>query len=181
MLFSFVTPSGFYGGQVVASMVGLDKVGSMHILRLYPFVIAVRKAPPLDQILQLLSSSDSSVGENPLYLLFFFSIDYVWWRSGEVGTMGLGLVVWGEKGSMKHVVYLPRHRECQPVDDWRDYFCDTKGTIPLWVYLGHLVWQFQVRGLQPDLVPYLVPGQHGWRVIGYAVEGIDRSFPPVNH
>jgi hypothetical protein len=124
----------------MASIVGLDEVGGMHMLGLDPFIIAIRKAPPLDQILQLLSLPSSSVRENPLYLLFFLSIDYVWWWSGEVRAMGFGLVVWGEKGGMECVVYLPCHWERQPVDNWGNYFGDTKGAVPFWIYLGHLMW-----------------------------------------
>jgi len=111
MLFSFADLGRFYGGWPVASMVGSDEIRSMHVLWAHPFVIAIREALPLDQILQFLSSSDSSMGEDPLYLLFFFPIDDVWRWSGEVGAMCFVFVVWGEKGRMEHVVYLPCHRE----------------------------------------------------------------------
>jgi hypothetical protein len=142
MLSFLANLSGFYGGQAMASVVGLDEIRGVHTLRPHPFVIAVRKALPLDQILQLLGSSDLLVGEDSFYLLFFLPINHVWWRSGEVGAMGFGLVVWREKGCMERVMYPPHYWECQLVDDWGYHFCDTKGAIPFWVYLGHLVWQF---------------------------------------
>jgi hypothetical protein len=131
----------FYGGQPVVSMVGSDEVGGMHVLWAYPFVIAIREALPFDQILQFLGPSSLSMGENPLYLLFFFSINNIWRRTGEVGAMCFGLMVWEKKGCMEHIVYLPCHWECQPVDNWGYHPCDIKGTILLWVQLGCLVWQ----------------------------------------
>ena len=47
----------------------------MHVSRVYPFVIALGKAFPFDQVLELLRSAIAPMIYNSLDLLFFFTID----------------------------------------------------------------------------------------------------------
>ena len=81
-------------GRMV-SVVFSDKVGSVHVCWVYPFVIAVREALPLDQILEPSCASDAAMAEDPLYLLLFFPVHDIRWWSGVVRPMRRGLMVGG--------------------------------------------------------------------------------------
>ena len=47
----------------------------MHVSRVYPFVIAVGEAFPLDQVLELLRPAITPMTYDSLDFLFFFAID----------------------------------------------------------------------------------------------------------
>ena len=124
----------------VSSVVFSDKVRGVHVCWLHPFVVTIRETLPLDQILQFLRSPNAAMAKDPFYLLFFFSIHNVGWRSGVIRPMCRGLMVWGEKGCVERVVDPPGGRESQLVDDWRDHPSDDEGSVSLGVYLGGLMW-----------------------------------------
>ena len=56
-------------------MVSRDEIRGMHMSRVYPFVIAVGKAFPFDQVLEFLRSAIAPMTYDSLDLLFFFAID----------------------------------------------------------------------------------------------------------
>jgi hypothetical protein len=72
-----------------------------------PFVIALRKSLPFDQVLKHPISAEVPVIDNFFDLLFFFPIDYVGQRSGEVRPMTDSFFVRGKKGCVEDIVYPP--------------------------------------------------------------------------
>jgi hypothetical protein len=88
-------------------MVVFDHAGRMHMPRGDPLVVAFREPLPLDQVLECPMFAEILVIDNFFDLLFFFPVDYVWWRLREVGPMTNHFFVRGEKGCVKDIVYLP--------------------------------------------------------------------------
>ena len=60
------------------------------------FVIKVVPTPPFFSMIS-----------DRIYFLFFFSFNNVRGRFREVLSMNVGFLIWSEKVSMKHIVYLP--------------------------------------------------------------------------
>jgi hypothetical protein len=79
--------SGFYGLLSIHLMVKFDECWSMDLIGVFPSVVALRVALPLDQILQGLAPPPGLVGTYLLHLIFFFSVNQIRWWSGEVGAV----------------------------------------------------------------------------------------------
>jgi hypothetical protein len=79
--------SGFYVASGQRLMVEFDEVGSMGLIGVFPSVVTFRVALPFDQILQGLVPPPGPMGTYLFHFIFFFSINQVWWRSGEVGAV----------------------------------------------------------------------------------------------
>src|SRR5579863_2153764 len=88
-------------------MISLYQVGGMHLVSWFPGVIAFRVALPFEEILELFSSTMTSVASYLLHLVLRFSRDKVRWRSGVVGSVRVHFDVWGKEASMEHGVDVP--------------------------------------------------------------------------
>ena len=75
-------------------MVSGNEIRGVHMSRVYPFVITVREAFPFDQVLKLSHFTITPMTYDSFDLLFFFSVDQVWGRPGEVRSMITGFSVW---------------------------------------------------------------------------------------
>ena len=79
---------GFYPLQLVASVIGVNKVRCVYLLRRLPRVVGLWISAPLDEVLELSRPSVTSVASYLLHFVLLFSLDKVRWRSGEVGAVG---------------------------------------------------------------------------------------------
>src|SRR5579863_7057608 len=88
-------------------MISLYEIWGMHLISWFPSVIALRVAFPFEEVLELFSPFMTSVAPYLLHLVFRFSRDKVGWWSGVVGSVRVGLDVWGEKAGVEHRVNVP--------------------------------------------------------------------------
>jgi hypothetical protein len=65
----------------------VDEGGGMDLIGVFPSVIALRVAPPFDEILQGPGVPPSPVTADLLHFILFFPCDQVGWWSCEVGSM----------------------------------------------------------------------------------------------
>jgi hypothetical protein len=68
-------------------MIEFDEGWCMDLIGIFPGVVAFGIALPFDQILQGLAAPPSPVCADLFHFVFFFSINQVGWRLGEVRTM----------------------------------------------------------------------------------------------
>ena len=68
-------------------MIKFDEGWHVDLIGVFPSVVAFRITFPFDQILQGLMLPPGPVGMYLLHFVFLFSINQIWWRSGEVGAM----------------------------------------------------------------------------------------------
>jgi hypothetical protein len=66
----------------------------MNIIMIFPAIVCVRIALPLDQVLLLLPSAVMLLVQNGLDLVFLLSIDDIWGRFKVIGPMFGGFLVW---------------------------------------------------------------------------------------
>src|SRR5579863_4592431 len=88
-------------------MISLYQVGGMYLVSWFPGVITFRVAFPFEEILELLSSTMTSVAPYLLHLILCFSCDKVRWVSGVIRSMRVRFDVWGKEASMEHRVDVP--------------------------------------------------------------------------
>jgi len=88
-------------------VISLYQVGGVYLVSWLPGVIAFRVALPFEEILELLSSTMTSVAPYLLHLILRFSCDKVRWRSGVVRSVRVRFDVWGKEASMEHGVDVP--------------------------------------------------------------------------
>jgi hypothetical protein len=68
-------------------VIKFDEFRCIDLIGIFPSVIAFRVALPFDEILKGFAMSLSPMGANLFHFVFFFSINQVWWRSGEIGAV----------------------------------------------------------------------------------------------
>jgi hypothetical protein len=68
-------------------MIEFDEHGGMDLIGIFPSVVTFGIALPFDQILQGLAAPPSPVCMDLFHFVFFFSINQVGWRLGEVRTV----------------------------------------------------------------------------------------------
>jgi hypothetical protein len=70
--------------------------------------------------LEFLTFAILPVIDNFFNLLLFFSVNQVWWGSGEVWSMVSHLPIREKKGGMKHVMDSPIVQQLKPIGYQRD-------------------------------------------------------------
>ena len=73
----------------------------------FPGVIGLGVPLPLDQVLESSPFPKVAMVSDGLDFVFFFSIDDVWGRSREVGSVLFCFMIRGQKAGMENVVYCP--------------------------------------------------------------------------
>jgi hypothetical protein len=68
-------------------VIEFDELGRMDLIGVLPGVVAFGVAYPFDQVLQGLGPPPGPVGTDLLHFVFFFSINQIRWRSGEIGAV----------------------------------------------------------------------------------------------
>ena len=75
-------------------MIKFDELRGMHLVSWFPCVVTFRVPFPLNEILELSSPTMTSVVNDTLHFILFFSIDQVRRWPGEVGSVCCGFLVW---------------------------------------------------------------------------------------
>ena len=88
-------------------MIKFDEVWGMYLISWFPCVVTFRISLPLYEILQSSGPTMTSVVNNALHFILFFTIDQVRWWPGKVRSVCCGFLIWGEEGGVEHVVYAP--------------------------------------------------------------------------
>jgi hypothetical protein len=86
---------GLYAVEIMASIVLFQKVGCIQVIFCLPRIVGFRISFPLKEILELFVLPKVAMASDGFYFIFCFSINKVWWRSCEVGAMGICFDVWG--------------------------------------------------------------------------------------
>ena len=68
-------------------MIEFDKLLGTHLVSWFPCTVTFRITLPFDEILELSSPTMTSVVDNALHFIFFFSINKVRWWLGKVGSV----------------------------------------------------------------------------------------------
>ena len=98
---------GFYIRMEVAPLVLADQVGGVYLGRGFPRVIRFGVPFPLDEVLQLFSSSMMSVALDGLDLILFFISHEVRGRLAVVFAVFFCFDIWGKEGSVEDRVDGP--------------------------------------------------------------------------
>ena len=75
-------------------MIKFDEFGGVYLISWFPGIIAFGVSFPFDEILKSSGPAMTSVVNNLLHFIFFFSINQVRWWSGEVGSVCCGFLIW---------------------------------------------------------------------------------------
>ena len=78
-----------------------------YIAVVFPGVIGLGVSLPLDQVLESSPFPKVAVVPDGLDFVFFLSVDDVWGRSREVGSVLFCFMVRGQKAGVEYVVYCP--------------------------------------------------------------------------
>ena len=78
-----------------------------YIAVVLPGVVGLGVSLPLNQILESSSFPEVVMVSDGLDFVFFFSVDDVWGRSREIGSVLFCLMVRGQKASVEYIVYCP--------------------------------------------------------------------------
>ena len=103
-----------------------------HIAVILPGIVGFGVSFPFDQILEDSPFPEMAMIPDGLDFIFFLSIDDVWGRSREVGSVLFRFLVRGQKAGVENIMYCPRWREIQLIRHWRDDSTDLEWSIPLW-------------------------------------------------
>jgi len=74
-------------------VIGSDNIWSMHMLGVYPFIIAVQKPLPFDKVLQPSLFPKSLMIKDSFDFLLFFTINKIWGWTQEVQTVFGSLLI----------------------------------------------------------------------------------------
>jgi hypothetical protein len=77
----------FCSFQSISSVIEFDEDGCMDLISVFPSVITFGVTLPFDEILQSFVTSPSPVATDLFYFIFFFAINQIRGRSGEVWSM----------------------------------------------------------------------------------------------
>ena len=75
-------------------MIEFDEFWGVHLVSWLPCVVTFGVPFPFDEILESSSSSMTSVVNDSLHFVFFFTIDQVRWWSGEIRSVCCGFFIW---------------------------------------------------------------------------------------
>jgi hypothetical protein len=65
-------------------MIKFDEFWRVNLIGVFPGIVALRIAQPFDQILRSFGPPPGPMGPDLFHFIFFFAINQIWWRSGEV-------------------------------------------------------------------------------------------------
>jgi hypothetical protein len=107
--FPFLSPSFilFGGCQWISSVIDLDQCRCVHMVSCFPRIVCIRVPFPLDQVLKLSFTSEVTVINDGLDLVFFGVFDKIWGWPRVVGPMFYGLVIRGQEGCVEDVMNGP--------------------------------------------------------------------------
>ena len=88
-------------------MVLTDQLVGEYIAVVFPGVIGLGIPFPLDQVLESSPSPKIAMVSDGLDLIFFFSINDVWGRSREVGSVLFCFLVRRQEAGVEDVMYRP--------------------------------------------------------------------------
>ena len=88
-------------------MVLTNQLIGEYIAVVFPGVVSLGISLPLDQVLESSPSPKVAVVSDGLDLVFLFSVDDVWGRSREIGSVLFRFLVRGQKAGVEDVVYCP--------------------------------------------------------------------------
>ena len=113
-------------------MIEFDEHGHMNLIGIFPGVVAFGVSLPFDQILQGLALPPGLVGTYLFHFVFFFSINQVQWRSGEVWSVRLHFSVSRDQTGVEDRVDVPLDWEFE-LDRYRgDDLGDFEWAVALW-------------------------------------------------
>jgi hypothetical protein len=73
--------------QSVSLVIEFDENGCMDLISIFPHVVTFGVALPFDEVLQHFATPPSPVAAGLFYFVFFFAINQIRGRSGEVWSM----------------------------------------------------------------------------------------------
>jgi hypothetical protein len=95
-------------------MIEFDEWGGVDLIGIFPSIVTFRVPFPLDQVLQGPAPPPGPMGMYLLHFIFFFPINQIQWRSGEVWPMWLGFSVSRDQTGVEDWVDVPLSREFEP-------------------------------------------------------------------
>ena len=78
-----------------------------YIAVIFPGIVSLGVSFPFDQVLESSPSPKVAMVSDGLDFIFFLSIDDVWGRSREVGSVLFRFLIRGQKAGMEDVMYCP--------------------------------------------------------------------------
>ena len=111
-------------------MILTDQLVGEDIAVVFPGVIGFGVSFPFDQILKSSPSPKVAMIPDGLDFVFLFSVDDIWGRSREVGSVLFRFLVRRQKAGVENVVYCPCRGEVQLVRHWRDDSTDLEWSVP---------------------------------------------------
>ena len=88
-------------------MILTDQLVGEYIAVIFPGIVSLGVSLPLDQVLESSPSPEVAMISDGLDFIFFLSVDDVWGRSREIGSVLFCLIVQGQKPGVENVVYCP--------------------------------------------------------------------------
>ena len=92
-------------------MVGLDQCGCVYMISCFPCVVCIGITLPFDEVLELSFTSEVTVINDGLDLIFFGVFDKVGGWPRVVGPVFRGLAIRGQEGRVEYVMNGPCVRE----------------------------------------------------------------------
>jgi len=68
-------------------VIKFDEFGCMDLIGVFPSVVAFGVTYPFDQVLQGFEPPPGPMGTDLFHFVLFFSINQIWWWTGEVWTV----------------------------------------------------------------------------------------------
>ena len=78
-----------------------------HITVVFPGVVSFGVPSPFDQILEDSPSPEMAMISDGLDFVLFFSVNDVWGRPREVGSVLFRFLVWRQKAGVENIMYSP--------------------------------------------------------------------------
>ena len=85
----------------------MNQLVGEHIAVVFPGVIGLGVSLPLNQVLENPPFPKMAVVSDGLDFVLFFSINDVWGRSREVGSVLFCFVIRGQEAGVEHIMYCP--------------------------------------------------------------------------
>ena len=99
---------------------------------IFPGVVSFGVSSPFDQVLEDSPSPKVAMVPDGLDFILFFSVDDVWGRSREIGSVLFCFLVRGQKAGVENVVYCPGWGKVQLIRHWGDDSIDFERSVPFW-------------------------------------------------
>ena len=92
-------------------MVLTNQLVGEYIAVILPGIVRLWVSFPFDQVLKSSPFPKVAMISDGLDFIFLFSVDDVWGRSREVGSVLFRFLVRGQKAGVENIMYCPRWRE----------------------------------------------------------------------